>query len=113
MFKWLRGPREETKPIAADDNRIAAKPSERGEPPRDVDTIEELVRIVGEAHDDPRSRNDAGLLEQARVASARVGLGKGDECGAHSARKIPPLLPMCFPIRFSGKQRTVRCCLSL
>src|SRR5271165_3970191 len=60
MFKWLRGLREETKPIAADANRIIAKSSEQGEPPCDVDPIEELVRIVGEADDDPRSRNDAG-----------------------------------------------------
>ena len=69
MFKWLRGPREETKPIAADDNRIAAKPSERGEPPRDVDTIEELVRIVGEAHgDEPRSRNHASAPRKRRAS---------------------------------------------
>ncbi len=60
MFKWLRGLREVTKPIAEDANRIVAKSSERREPPCDVDPIEELVRIVGEAHDDPRSRNDAG-----------------------------------------------------
>jgi hypothetical protein len=60
MFKWLRGLRAETKPIAADANRIVARSSERGEPPCDVELIEELVRVVGEAHDDPRSRNDAG-----------------------------------------------------
>ena len=50
MFKWLRGLREETKPIAAD-----AKPHELrnrasgANPPCDVDPIEELVRVVGEA----------------------------------------------------------------
>ena len=57
MLKWLHGLREETKPVAADGTRIVAKSSERGEPPCGVDPIEELVRIVGEAHDDPRSRN--------------------------------------------------------
>ena len=41
------------------------------------------------------------LLEQARAAPARVGLSEGDECGAQR-QKIPPLLPMCFPIEFSG-----------
>ena len=57
----VRGLREDRKPIAADANRIVAKSSERGEPPCDVDPIEELVRIVGEdGVDDPRSRNDAG-----------------------------------------------------
>jgi hypothetical protein len=60
MFSWLRGLREETKPIAADANGTVAKSSERGEPARGLDPIEDLVRIVGEAHDDPRSRNDAG-----------------------------------------------------
>lgn len=48
MFKWPRGLREETKPIAADANRIVAKSSEQGEPPCDVEPIEELARIVGE-----------------------------------------------------------------
>ena len=38
----------EAKPIAADANRMVAKSSERGEPPCDVDPIEELVRIVRE-----------------------------------------------------------------
>ena len=42
MFKWLRASCEETKPIAADANRIVAKSSERGEPPCDVDPVEEL-----------------------------------------------------------------------
>ncbi len=50
MFKWLRGLREATKPIAKAANRIAAKSSERGELPPDADPIKELVRIVGEAH---------------------------------------------------------------
>jgi hypothetical protein len=41
--------RDETKPIAADANRIVAKSSERDEPPCGVHLIEELVRIVDEA----------------------------------------------------------------
>jgi hypothetical protein len=71
IFEWLCGLREETKPIAADANRIVAKSSERGELPRgagwrvrttflDVDPIEEPGRIVGQTHDDRRSRNVAG-----------------------------------------------------
>ena len=58
MFKWLRGLREETKPIAAEANRIGPKSSERGEPPCDVDPIEELVRIVGEAPAPPRKSSE-------------------------------------------------------
>jgi len=72
MFKWLRGLRAETKPIAEDANRIVAESSEPGEPPCDMDPIEELVRIVGETHDDTRSRNDAGAPRIGAVASARV-----------------------------------------
>jgi hypothetical protein len=60
MLKGLRGLCEETKPIAEDANRIVENSSERGEPPCGVDPIGELVRIVGQTHDDPRSRNDAG-----------------------------------------------------
>ena len=68
MFKWLRGLREATKPIAKDANRIAAKSSERGEPPPDPDPIKELVRIVGEAHAvDPADRS---RLERLITASA-------------------------------------------
>jgi hypothetical protein len=63
MFKWLRGLRQETRLIAADANRMVAKSSEWGEPPCYVDPIEELVRIVGEAHDDPRSRMMLAFLE--------------------------------------------------
>ena len=70
MFKWLRGSREDRKPIAADANRIVAKSSERGEPPYDVDPIEELVCILGEAHDDPRSRNNAGASRAGARRSA-------------------------------------------
>ena len=43
----LRVSREETKPIAADDNPMVAKSSERSGPPRGG--IEELIRIVDEA----------------------------------------------------------------
>jgi hypothetical protein len=46
MFKWLRGLREQKKPIAEDANRIVAKSSECSEPLRDVDPIEELVRSI-------------------------------------------------------------------
>jgi hypothetical protein len=53
MFKWLRWLREETRRIAEDANRIVANSSEQGEPPCDLDPIEELVRIVGRA---PASR---------------------------------------------------------
>ena len=69
MFKWLRGLRAETKPIAADANCTVAKSSERREPPCDVDPIEELVRIVGEAHgDEPRSRNHASAPRKRRAS---------------------------------------------
>ena len=61
MFKWLRRVVvRDKKPIDEDANRILAKPSNWSEPPFEPDPIAELVRIVGEAHDDPRSRNDTG-----------------------------------------------------
>ena len=58
MFKWLRWLREETKPVASDASHGVAKSSERGEPPCDVDQIEELVGIVGEAPDPPRKSTE-------------------------------------------------------
>ena len=58
MFKWLRWLREETRRIAEDANRIVAKSSERGEPPCDLDPIEELVRIVGRAPATPRKSSE-------------------------------------------------------
>lgn len=60
MFRGLHGLRAETQSRFRDAGRIVTKSSERGDPPCDADPIEVLVRIVGEAHDDPRSRNDAG-----------------------------------------------------
>jgi hypothetical protein len=83
--------------------------SERREPPRDVDPIEELVRIVGEAHDDPRSRGDvsAPRTGERRIRSRRLGEAMNSGCAARG--KNPPLLPIRFPIRFSGKQQAARC----
>ncbi len=51
------------------------------------------------------------LVEQARVASARVGLGEGDECGAQRQKNLP-LLPMRFPIDVSGKHRSAEISLT-
>ena len=78
MFKWPRGFREKAKPIAQDANRIVSKSSEQGEPPCAVDPIEELVRIVGQTHDDPRSRNDAGAtgIGAGRIGPRRPGRGQ-------------------------------------
>ena len=70
-------PERTPKPTGADDNRIVAKSSERGEPPCDLDPIEELVRVVGEAH--ALSQRCWRSLARARVASARYGLGAGRE----------------------------------
>jgi hypothetical protein len=59
--------------LPPDANRIVAKSSERGEPPCDVDPIEELVRIVGHAHE-----TLLALIEQACATPARIGQGAGD-----------------------------------
>ncbi len=85
MFKWLRGLRDETKPIAADANRMVAKSSERGEPPCGIDA--RATMLV--------------LIEQARAAPARVKAMNAERSGG----KIMRLLPMCFPIKVSGKRR--------
>jgi hypothetical protein len=48
----------------------------------------------------------------ASYAGETTAIGCVDEDNAAIARaqrrKTPPLLPMCFPIEFSGKQRTVK-----
>jgi hypothetical protein len=90
--------REKAKP--QDAHRIVSKSSEQGEPPRAVDPIEELVRIVGQTHDDPRSRNDAGAtgIGAGRIRSRRL----EEAMNSDAPGKNLPLLPSgAF-----GKQRT-------
>ena len=69
MFKW---PREETKPIADDANRFVAKSSERGEPPCDVEQIEELARILGRIHESDLHFSGDDCPTNGRSASQRV-----------------------------------------
>jgi hypothetical protein len=66
MFRWLRRSREETKHFAADVIRIPAKSTERGEPPSDMDPIEEHVRIVGEAPAPPRKSSEKAWPSERR-----------------------------------------------
>ena len=67
--------------------------SERRETPRDVDPIEELVRIVGEAHDDPRSRGDVSAPRpgERRIRSRRLGEAMNSGCAARGKTR------RCFP----------------
>ena len=84
-------------------NRTVAKSSGWGEPPREVDPIADLVRILDEA----RIRTHAMMLAllERRVTSARFGMSEGYMRTA--APENPELLPMCFPIDSSGKQYSV------
>ncbi len=78
MFKWLRRLRNEIKVNDKDASPAVAKSSGRVEPPCDADAVEELVRVVGEAHDDPRSHNDRGANRTAARRIRRRGLtGRG------------------------------------
>ena len=51
MLDWLRA----RNPTVDHGKRIVRK-ADRGEPPSDIDQIEELVRIVGEAKPRPRAK---------------------------------------------------------
>ncbi len=80
MFKWLRGLREETRPIAADANRIVARLSEWANPRATTWTrLQSLSASSARLMTIDAPATVLALLEQARVASAGVGLGEGDE----------------------------------
>jgi hypothetical protein len=60
MFKWLRRRREAALRDAEYAERLR-KRNDNGESESNPDPLEELVRIVGEAHvDDPRNRRAVG-----------------------------------------------------
>ena len=60
-LKWQRRQRDATRAVSDDANRAVAKLGDRGEPLPELDPIAELVRILGEPHEnDLRPHDDAG-----------------------------------------------------
>ena len=80
--KWLRGLRQETKPIAEDANRIVAKSSERSEPPRDVHPLEELV---------PHRRRDSSRPSRNVAGATGIGAGRIHRRGRTAERSAGKL----------------------
>jgi hypothetical protein len=61
MLEWLRA----HNPTVDDGKRIVRK-ADRGEPPPDIDQIEELVRIIGEAPGGPLRRGEPTSARRVR-----------------------------------------------